>query len=237
MNLDHASAQTDDAAPYAVRFDAVTAGPLQGVSFALGVGSVHFVTGVAGAGKSWLLDLIADARPPQAGAISLLGQEISRLKPAARPALRRRVGRVFQDLRLIEHLSVRDNAALSPLIAGKKPATLGPDLTELLTWAGLAKHLESPAGDLKESDRRRLAIARAMAGGPDILLADEPAGDLEGPVRATLLRLLATLNRAGTTLIIATRDETIAARSGAPTLHLKDGELRRYEAAAREDGA
>src|SRR5258706_5942540 len=219
------------AADEVVRFDDVCMryghGPdvLRDVSFSLAPGSFHFVTGPSGAGKSSLLKLIYLAARPSKGQLQLFGQDVGRAPASARPRLRRRIGVVFPDLLLLEHLSAFDNAALPLRIAGHKAADYRNDVAELLSWVGLGAHMNAMPATLAGGERQRLAIARAVVNRPEILLADEPTGNVDHEMALRIFRLFVELNRLGTTVLIATHDQDMVARSGRPVLHLEGGRL------------
>jgi cell division transport system ATP-binding protein len=186
------------------------------VSLEIPQGGAHVITGGPGSGKSLLLRMIGLARAPRLGGLELFGQDVNATPPALRYGLRRRIGIMFQDLRLIGELSVRDNIALAAHAAERERATLDRDIAELLAWVGLARRSAIAAIDLDEEGRRRLALSRALINRPDIVLADEPAGR----TGQGLLSLLADLNGAGTAILLATRDGTLAANAGAEITHL-----------------
>lgn len=198
---------------------------LKDLTFALPAGSFHFVTGASGAGKSSLLKLIYLAARPSKGLIHLFGQDVSAVPPKDQPLLRRRIGVVFQEFRLLEHLSAFDNAALPLRIAGRKPESYRQDVAELLAWVGLRSRMHAMPATLAGGEKQRLAIARAVVGRPDILLADEPTGNVDHEMSLRILRLFVELNRLGTTVLIATHDQDLVARSGKGVLHLEDGRL------------
>jgi cell division transport system ATP-binding protein len=200
---------------------------LRDLSFELEAGSFHFLTGASGAGKSSLLRLIDLAQRPSRGLISVFGHDIATLGRGELPFMRRRIGVVFQDKRLLEHLSAFDNVALPLRLAGRRPADYRADVTELLTWVGLNERVEARPPALSGGEQQRLAIARAVVGRPDILLADEPTGDVDPAMALRILRLFVELNRLGTTVLIASHDEQLVARSGRPVLHLENGQLTR----------
>lgn len=216
-----------------VRFDDVSMrygrGPeiLSDLTFALPQGSFHFVTGPSGAGKSSLLKLIYLAARPSKGLIHLFDQDVSRATAKVKPRLRRRIGVVFQDLLLLEHLSAFDNAALPLRLAGAKPASYRKDVAELLSWVGLGSRMHAMPATLAGGEKQRLAIARAVVGRPEILLADEPTGNVDHEMALRIFRLFVELNRLGTTILIATHDQDLVARSGRPVLHLENGKLTR----------
>jgi len=200
---------------------------LRGLNFALGQGSFHFVTGPSGAGKSSLLKLMYLAARPSRGVVHLFGQDVATVAAHDRPFLRRRIGVVFQEFRLLDHLSAFDNVALPLRIAGRKPDTYRHDVAELLAWVGLKERMHAMPPTLAGGEKQRLAIARAVVNRPDILLADEPTGNVDHDMGLRILRLFVELNRIGTTVLIATHDQDMVARSGMPVLHLERGRLVR----------
>jgi cell division transport system ATP-binding protein len=204
---------------------------LSEVSFALDSGSFHFLTGPSGAGKSSLLKLIYKAERPSHGLITLFGQDLERLPRRQLPLIRRRIGVVFQDFRLLDHLSAFDNAALPLRLAGRKPKAWRADVAEMLAWVGLGSKLHAMPPTLSGGEKQRLAIARAVMGRPDIILADEPTGNVDNDMALRILRLFVELNRQGTTVLIASHDQELVARSGMPQLRLDRGRLTRTEAA------
>ncbi|MBO9559591.1 MAG: cell division ATP-binding protein FtsE [Caulobacter sp.] len=214
-----------------VRFEGVSMrygrGPetLSDLTFTLHPGSFHFLTGPSGAGKSSLLKLIYLAHRASRGRVELFGRDISLTRPEDLPFVRRRIGVVFQDFRLLDHLSVFDNAALPLRISGRKPATYRDDVAELLQWVGLGDRMHALPATLSGGEKQRLAIARAVVDRPDVLLADEPTGNVDPAMSLRLLRLFVELNRLGTTVLIATHDEDLVARANRPTLHLEQGRL------------
>jgi cell division transport system ATP-binding protein len=221
-----------DADPAVVAFDDVSMRygrapeTLKDLTFSLAPGSFHFVTGASGAGKSSLLKLIFLAAKPSKGLMHLFGQDVSTVPPKDQPFLRRRIGVVFQDFKLLDHMSAFDNTALPLRIAGRKPETYRQDVAELLSWVGLRSRMHAMPATLAGGEKQRLAIARAVVNRPDILLADEPTGNVDHEMGLRILRLFVELNRLGTTVLIATHDEDMVARSGMPVLHLEDGRLK-----------
>jgi cell division transport system ATP-binding protein len=142
------------------------------------------------------------------------------------PRTRRRIGVVFQDLLLLDHLSAFDNTALPLRIAGHKASEYRNDVAELLTWVGLGARMNALPPTLAGGEKQRLAIARAVVNRPEILLADEPTGNVDHEMALRIYRLFVELNRLGTTVIIATHDQDLVARSARPVLHLDKGRLR-----------
>jgi len=214
-----------------VRFDAVSmrygrgAEVLRDVSFSLAPGSFHFITGPSGAGKSSLLKLIYLAAQPSAGEVRLFGEDLARTPARRWPELRRRMGLVFQDLLLLDHLTAFDNAAAPLRIAGARPSDYRADVAELLAWVGLGARMGAFPPELAGGEKQRLAIARAVVARPQILLADEPTSNVDAEAALRIYRLFVELNRLGTTVLIATHDQDLVARSGRPALHLEGGRL------------
>jgi len=198
---------------------------LRDVSFELKRGSFHFLTGASGAGKSSLLKLIYLAHRPSRGLVSLFGRDISTVPRRDMPQLRRRIGVVFQEYRLLDHISAFDNAALPLRIARLRPRDYRGDVGELLTWVGLGRKFNALPPTLAGGEKQRLAIARAVVGRPEILLADEPTGNIDQAMGLRILRLLVELNRMGTTVLVASHDQDLVARSGMPVMRLEEGRL------------
>jgi cell division transport system ATP-binding protein len=214
------------------------AGPevLRDINMELAQGSFHFLTGPSGAGKTTLLKLMYLAERPSRGLISLFGRDIATTPRRELPALRRRIGVVFQDFRLIDHLSAFDNVALPLRVAGHVEEQIREHVTELLRWVGLAEKLNARPATLSGGQQQRLAIARAVIGRPSLLLADEPTGNVDEEMAVRLLRLFEEMNKLGTTLVIATHSESLVARFGRPLLHLERGEIRLERARERQAG-
>jgi cell division transport system ATP-binding protein len=214
-----------------VRFENVGmrygAGPevLCDVSFALETGSFTFLTGLSGAGKTTLLKLIYLAEPPSRGLITLFGHDLAVAKRGDFPALRRRIGVVFQDFRLLDHLSVFDNVALPLKIAGTKTADFVEDVRELLGWVGLGDKLQAKPPTLSGGEQQRVAIARAVVARPDLLIADEPTGNVDPEIGTRILRLFTELNKFGTTVLIATHDRALMESTEADEMRLVGGHL------------
>jgi cell division transport system ATP-binding protein len=198
---------------------------LRDIDLSLAPGSFHFLTGASGAGKSSLLKLIYLAQRPSRGLIHLFGHEVETTSRKDLPFLRRRIGVVFQEFRLLDHMSAFDNVALPLRIAGAKPQNYRSDVAELLDWVGLGARMHAMPPTLSGGEKQRLAIARAVIARPEILLADEPTGNVDPEMAGRILRLFVELNRQGATVLIASHDEGLIARAGQPVLHLKDGHL------------
>jgi cell division transport system ATP-binding protein len=179
---------------------------LTDVSFTLFPGSFYFLTGASGAGKTSLLKLLYLAQRPSRGMIRLFGTDAITMPRETLPAMRRRLGVVFQDFRLVQHLSAFDNVALPLRVAGALERDLEKPVRDMLDWVGLADRLDARPATLSGGEQQRVAIARAVIGRPDILIADEPTGNVDPEMAIKLLRLFEALNRLGTTVLVATHD-------------------------------
>ena len=214
-----------------VRFDNVGLryglGPevLRDLSFTLEPGSFHFLLGPSGAGKSSLLRLMYLAHRPSRGLITLFGHDIATTPRRELPTLRRRIGVVFQDFRLLEHLTALDNVAIPLRVAGAKDEEVREHVAELLAWVGLKDHLNARPSTLSGGQKQRIAIARAVINRPSLLLADEPTGNLDSELGMRLMYLIEELNKIGTTVLVATHNENLVSRFEHPMMHLEDGEL------------
>ena len=208
---------------------------LRAVTLTLEPGSLHFLTGRSGAGKTTLLKLIYLALTPAAGSVAVMGAETATLGGAARAALRRRMGLVLQDCDLLEHLSIRDNIALPLRIAGQDPRAREADILALARWVGLDARLDAHPRELSSGERRRAAVARAVVTAPELVIADEPTGDVDEEAAGRILELFLELNRAGATVLVATHDMSLIrkaqGRAQARTLRLEDGAIIRAGAA------
>jgi cell division transport system ATP-binding protein len=198
---------------------------LSDISLTLEPGGLYCLTGASGAGKTTLLRIICLAEPPSSGGLNLFGTGTAALDRRGRAALRRRIGLLFQDLRLLDELTARDNVALPLRIAGVPESDIRDNVAELLAWVGLADRSEARTATLSEGERRRVAIARAIIGRPELLLADEPAGSGEPEILELLDRGFEWLNRLGTTVVIATQDAGLAHRFAHRRFHLERGRL------------
>jgi cell division transport system ATP-binding protein len=198
---------------------------LRDVTFSLEAGSFSFLTGPSGAGKTTLLKLMYVAEPPSRGLITLFDHDLSTAKRSAFSAIRRRIGVVFQDFRLLEHLSTFDNVALPLRLAGHREPDYAHDVKELLGWVGLGDRLQAKPATLSGGEQQRVAIARAVVAKPDLLLADEPTGNVDAEIGQRLIRLFGELNRLGTTVLIATHDRSLIERTKAREMRLVDGRL------------
>ncbi len=198
---------------------------LSDLSLALEPGGIYFLTGASGAGKTTLLKIITLAEQPSRGRVTLFGADAGTLDRTARAALRRRIGVVFQDFRLIDDMTAADNVALPLRIAGFPERQIAPNVAELLAWVGLGNRGDSLAANLSGGERQRVAIARAIVGRPELLIADEPTGNLDDEVALLLVRVFERINRLGTTVLIATHDIAFTRQFEHRRFHLDDGRL------------
>ena len=200
---------------------------LHDITFTVPAGGFRWLLGPSGAGKSSLLRLLHLAIRPTAGQLSLLGEPIGPARRARLPLLRRRIGMVFQDFRLLPHLSAFDNVALPLRLEGRPEGQIRVDVGELLAWVGLSRKLASRPAELSGGEQQRVAIARAVIGRPALLLADEPTGNLDDVQAQRLMQLFQEMNRLGATVIVATHNDALVARHPNRTLRLADGQLVR----------
>ena len=200
---------------------------LRDVSFVLPPGSLHFLTGASGAGKSSLLSLLYLARTPSRGTVRLFDRDVAGLARKDLPGFRRQIGVVFQDFRLLDHLSVLDNVALPLRVQGIDDDQVREHAAELLAWVGLGEHLDAFPPTLSGGQKQRVGIARAVIGRPRLLIADEPTGNVDDRIAVRLMRLFEELNRLGTTIVIATHNLQLVNESRHPELRLDGGTLLR----------
>ncbi|MFM1814477.1 MAG: transporter subunit: ATP-binding component of superfamily [Pseudomonadota bacterium] len=199
---------------------------LREVNFHLKPGSFHFLSGASGAGKTSLLRMLFMSISPTRGHISLFDQDVTHITPGQRAELRRRIGIVFQDFRLLDHLTTWDNVALPLRVTGKRIKDYKEDVTDLLQWVGLGDRMHVFPSVLSGGEKQRAAIARAVIGKPELLLADEPTGNVDPQMARRLLRLFVELNRLGTSVVIATHDHQLMRHFKAPRLDLHEGHVR-----------
>ncbi|WP_029006932.1 cell division ATP-binding protein FtsE [Azospirillum halopraeferens] len=198
---------------------------LRDISFSLPPGSFHFLTGASGAGKSSLLKLMYLAHRPTRGLITLFDRDMASVPRTELPAMRRRIGVVFQDFQLLDHLSALDNVALPLRMAGAPEAEVVEQCAELLRWVGLGNHLDARPPTLSGGQQQRVAIARSVINRPRLLLADEPTGNVDDSIGMRLLYLFEELHKLGATVVIATHNEALIRRFDHPRLHLEHGQL------------
>ena len=210
-----------------LRYGSRVAGPevLRELSFTIPDGGFRWLLGPSGAGKTSLLRLLYLAVRPTEGRLLVLGTDIARADRRSLPRLRRSIGVVFQDFRLLPHLSAFDNVALPLRIAGRPEGQIGADVGEMLRWVGLSKKRDARPAELSGGEQQRVAIARAVVGRPTLLLADEPTGNLDEVQAERLMQLLKEMNRLGTTVVVATHNDALVARHPARALRLDYGRL------------
>ncbi len=199
---------------------------LRDVTFSLAPGAFCFLTGPSGAGKTSLLRLLFLALKPTRGHISVFGEDTATLTRRKLPDIRRRIGLVFQDYNLLDHLSVFDNVALPLRVQGQKPSAYRRDVMDLLAWVGLSNQAQALPPTLSGGEKQRVAIARAVISKPEMLLADEPTGNVDHELAMRLLHLFLELNKLGTTVLVATHDDGLIAHAKAPVIHLEHGRVR-----------
>ena len=207
---------------------------LTDISLTLEAGGFYFLTGPVGVGKTTLLRLIYLAERPSEGRLLLFGADPAGLDRAAVTALRRRIGVVFQDLRLIDDLSVGDNVALPLRIEGAEERSVTENVRELLSWVNLADRADAPVGTLSGGERQRVAIARAIIRSPELLIADEPTGNVDDEIALLLVRVFERINRLGATVLIATHDLAFARQFEHRRFHLDRGMLWAADAAPQQ---
>ena len=198
---------------------------LKDLSFSIQPGSFHFLTGPSGSGKTSLLRLLLLSLKPTRGKLTMFGRDVIKLDRDQLLQMRRHIGIVFQEFRLLDHLTTFENVALPLRVLGQPESEYRPNVTELLDWVGLGKRMDAHPSLLSGGEKQRAAIARAVIGRPDILLADEPTGNVDPDMALRILKLFVELNRLGATVLFATHDQDLVARSGMPVLHLEHGRL------------
>jgi cell division transport system ATP-binding protein len=203
---------------------------LRDLTFSIEPNSFQFLTGPSGAGKTTLLRLILLSLKPTRGLINLFGHEVSSLDKPTLTALRRRMGVVFQDFRLLDHLTTYENVALPLRVQGRGEAGYRAEVVELLRWVGLGERMHVLPPVLSGGEKQRAAIARALIVQPDLLLADEPTGNVDPSLARRLLRLFVELHKSGTSIVIATHDLALMDQfDQARRLVLGEGRLHIYE--------
>jgi cell division transport system ATP-binding protein len=200
------------------------------LSFSIEAQSFQFLTGPSGAGKTTLLRLMLLSLKPTRGIIRIFGQDASTLDKDAITGLRRRIGVVFQDFRLLDHLTTYENVALPLRVMGRSEAGYRAEVVELLRWVGLGERMNALPAVLSGGEKQRAAIARALIGRPELLLADEPTGNVDPGLARRLLRLFIELHKSGTAVVIATHDLALMDQfSEARRLVVGDGRLQIFD--------
>ena len=198
---------------------------LSNINLKIDPDSFHFLTGTSGAGKSSLLKMMYLALKPNTGHIEIFGRNTANLKVFEVSNIRKRIGIVFQDFRLIGDLSVRENVALPLRIFGAKAKIIQRHVPELLDWVGLGDHLDSLPASLSGGEQQRVAIARAVIARPSLLLADEPTGNVDDKIAERLMYLFEELYRAGTSVVVATHNKDLINEFEYPVFHITEGNL------------
>lgn len=202
---------------------------LSDLTFQIAPKSLQFLTGPSGAGKTSLLRLMLMSLRPTRGLVKIFGKDAASIKPKELPDIRRRIGVVFQDFRLLNHLTTYENVALPLLVRGHSESTYRTDVTDLLKWVGLGERMHVLPPVLSGGEKQRAAIARALIDQPDLLLADEPTGNVDPPLARRLMRLFLELHRSGTSVVIATHDLGLMDQFAARRLVLNQGRLQIYD--------
>ncbi len=204
---------------------------IRDASFEIAPQSFQFLTGPSGAGKTTLLRLMLLSLKPTSGRITIFDKDAATLDAEKMTGVRRRIGVVFQDFRLLEHLTTYDNVALPLLVQGRNPGTYRAEVIELLKWVGLGDRINALPAVLSGGEKQRAAIARALVARPELLLADEPTGNVDPDMAWRLLRLFAELHKSGTSVVIATHDHALmeAFGGGVRKLVIADGQVQSLE--------
>ncbi|MCR5856913.1 cell division ATP-binding protein FtsE [Mesorhizobium sp. J428] len=198
---------------------------LRDITFHIPPKSFQFLSGPSGAGKTTLLRLLFMSLKPTRGLITVFGKDRAGIAQRDLPALRRRIGIVFQDFRLLDHMTTYENVALPLRVRGKEEMSYRSDVIELLKWVGLGERMHVLPPVLSGGEKQRAAIARALIEQPEMLLADEPTGNVDPPLARRLLRLFIELNRSGTAVVIATHDLALMDQVDARRMILANGRL------------
>ena len=201
---------------------------LSDINLELKRGSFHFLTGKIGAGKTSLLSMMYLSQKASRGIVKVFGRNIASADRDNLALLRRRIGVVFQDFRLLEHMTAFDNVALPLRVCGMDEREVRKRVTELLQWVELNKKIKDLTSTLSGGEKQRVAIARAVINRPEILLADEPTGNVDSDIATKLMKLFIELNKLGTTVVIATHSERLVTDFAYPRLHLQNKGLKIY---------
>jgi cell division transport system ATP-binding protein len=196
------------------------------------MGSFHFVVGPSGAGKTSLLRLMSLTHPPSQGSMVLFGRDVAKLDRTESSALRRRIGVIFQDFRLLEHMTAFDNVALPLRLGGASDEQISAHVSQMLGWLGLGDAMEKKPGELSMGQRQLVSIGRAVIGRPSLLLADEPTSSIDPARSRRLMHLFLSLHRLGTAVVFVTHNERLVRRHPCPVLAMEAGRLRRRESVA-----
>jgi len=204
---------------------------LSDLNLQINEGAFRFLCGPSGAGKTSLLKMIYLAHRPTRGRFFLFGEDAMNAPREALPALRRRIGVVFQDFRLIDHLTAFDNVALPMKVAGVNQNQYREDVSELLNWVGLGHRMDARPPTLSGGEKQRVALARALVSKPDLILADEPTGNVDPAMGERIMKLFIELNKLGAAVVVATHDLHLVQKLGKPVLRISDGRVSRSASA------
>ncbi len=193
------------------------------LSLTLPARSLHFLTGPSGAGKTSLLSLLYLANLPSNGQVRLFGHDVAKTSRAKRTTIRRQLGAVFQDFRLLDHMSVFDNVALPLRVTGTPETAVQENVSELLRWVGLEGLFDALPPVLSGGQKQRVAIARAVVTRPKLIIADEPTGNVDDAIAERLMQLFVELHKLGACVIVATHNERLVERFAFPRLHMERG--------------
>jgi cell division transport system ATP-binding protein len=209
---------------------------LKDVSFRIGKGEFVFLTGHSGAGKSTIMRLLFAEQRPSTGEVRVSGYSLGDLRPAEVPKLRRRLGVVFQDFRLLEDRTAAENIAFALEVTGARSDTIAARVMRVLTQVGLSAKSRAYPRELSGGEQQRVAIARALVNDPAILIADEPTGNLDERATRGVFQLLRDINGGGTVVVMATHDLDLVRQTSYRTIELRDGSVV-YDSAEDEAGA
>ncbi len=209
---------------------------LKDINFSLSEGEFRFLTGPSGAGKTSFLKLIYLAMRPTRGRMALFGEDVTNAERDALPPLRRRIGVVFQEFRLLDHLTAFENVALPMKVAGVNQQQYREDVRELLNWVGLGSRMDARPETLSGGEKQRVALARALVSKPDLILADEPTGNVDPQMGEKIMKLFVELNKLGAAVIVATHDLQLVDALGKRTMQLEAGRLHEGAQPARNRG-
>lgn len=199
---------------------------LKGISFDFEPGSFHFLTGQSGAGKTTLLKLIYLSLKPTRGRVKVFGVDTTQTDRKDLPLLRRKIGVIFQDFNLLNHLTSYENVAMPLRIAGFKETEIKKRVEQMLSWVGLEDKINSTPPTLSGGQQQRVALARAVINRPKIIFADEPTGSVDKKIAEKIINLFVELNKLGTTVVIATHSEALIREYPYPRIHLNEGKAK-----------
>ncbi len=198
---------------------------LQGLNLEIPAGSFQFLTGASGAGKSSLLRMLYLDEKPTSGRISMFGRDVTTLTRDEIAWFRRRIGVVFQDFRLLDHLTAAENVALPLTVAGARESAYRDNVAEMLQWVGLGDKMSVRPPELSGGEKQRVAIARAVVASPDIILADEPTGSVDPDMAERIMSLFMEMNRLGKTILFASHDLAMIESYKMPIISLHGGTI------------